>query len=180
VKRFTLTVSACSSKVSRGQKRLLYGQIDCLVPARFVNLDDPAFERSGLTSIPAIDFALPLREQDSADLDERIYGPFESRLLVKAATAVGMAPEDALRGSHIKPDQLRDATTRVSARQRLALYQNIFENCRDATVFLRAGNAATVCSFGIWGYALMSSSTYLDAIHMAFKYLKLTGPLLEK
>jgi len=68
-------------------------------------LGNPAFERSGLTNVPAIDFALPLREQDSADLDERIYGPFESRLLVKAATAVGMAPEDALRGSHIKPDQ---------------------------------------------------------------------------
>jgi AraC-like DNA-binding protein len=143
-------------------------------------LGNPAFERSGLTNVPAIDFALPLREQDSADLDERIYGPFESRLLVKAATAVGMAPEDALRGSHIKPDQLRDATTRVSARQRLAVYQNIYENCSDATVFLRAGNAATVCSFGIWGYALMSSSTYLDATHMAFKYLKPTGPLLEK
>lgn len=133
-----------------------------------------------MTNIPTIDFALPLREQDASDLDDRIYGPFESRLLVKAASAAGMPPEDALRGSCIRPDQLRDATTRVSARQRLAVYQNIFERCADATVFLRAGDAATVCSFGVWGYALMSSSTYLDAIHIAFKYLKLTGPLLEK
>lgn len=133
-----------------------------------------------MTDIPAFDFALPLRERDTSDLDDRIYGPFESRLLVKAASAAGMSPEHALRGSSIRQDQLHDATARVSARQRLAVYRNIFESCNDDTVFLRAGDAATVCSFGIWGYALMSSNTYLDAIHIAFKYLKLTGPLLEK
>jgi AraC-like DNA-binding protein len=68
----------------------------------------------------------------------------------------------------------------MSARQRLRIYQNIFDGCDDRMVFLMAGDAATVCTFGIWGYALMSSSTYLDAIHIAFKYLQLTGPLLEK
>ena len=91
-----------------------------------------------------------------------------------------MASEEILRDSQIRPEQLRDPAARVSARQRLALYRNIFEGCGDPTLFLRAGNAATVCSFGIWGYALMSSSNYLDAVHIAFKYLKLTGPLLEK
>lgn len=133
-----------------------------------------------MTSLPAIDFSLPLREQDAQSLDDRVYGPFESRLLVNAATRCGMVAEDILRGSHIEPRQLGDATTRISARQRLAVYRNIFEGCGDPTVFLRAGNAATVCSFGIWGYVLMSSSTYLDGIQIAFKYLKLTGPLLEK
>jgi AraC-like DNA-binding protein len=133
-----------------------------------------------LTDLPAIGFPLPLHEADSQDLDDKIYGPFESRLLVNAASACGVSTQAALSGSQIRPEQLGDASARISARQRLTVYRNIFENCDDYRVFLRAGDSATVCSFGIWGYALMSSSTYLDAIHMAFKYLKLTGPLLEK
>jgi AraC-like DNA-binding protein len=136
--------------------------------------------RHGLPDAPHIPFALPLREQDANDPDDRIYGPFESRLLTKTAEDCGMANEEILRDSQIRPEQLRDPAARVSARQRLALYRNIFEGCVDPALFLRAGNAATVCSFGIWGYALMSSSSYLDAVHIAFKYLKLTGPLLEK
>ena len=133
-----------------------------------------------MTNLPAIDFALPLCEPDVENLDDRIYGPFESRLLVKAAAVCGISSEQALHNSHIRPEQLLDVTARISARQRLAVYQNIYHGCKEPTVFLRAGSAATVCSFGIWGYALMSSSTYLDAVHIAFKYLKLTGPLLAK
>ena len=133
-----------------------------------------------MTGAPDIDFCLPLREQDVSDLDDRIYGPFESRLLVQSATACGMSVEDVLKNSMIAPAQLGDATARVSARQRLTVYRNIFEGCKDPSVFLRAGHSATICSFGIWGYVLMTSSTYLDAVHMAFKYLQLTGPLLEK
>jgi len=133
-----------------------------------------------LTQAPFIEFALPLREPDAPNLDDRIYGPFESRLLFKAATASGMQAEEIVQGSQVNAEQLRDAATRMSARQRLKIYQNIFERCDDPMVFLTAGDAATVCTFGIWGYALMSSSNYLDAIHIAFKYLQLTGPLLEK
>jgi AraC-like DNA-binding protein len=129
---------------------------------------------------PPIEFSLPLREQDAPGLDDRIYGPFESRLLFKAATASGMQDREILEGSQVSAERLRDAAARLSARQRLRIYQNIFEGCNDPTVFLAAGDAATVCTFGIWGYALMSSSSYLDAIHIAFKYLTLTGPLLEK
>ena len=135
---------------------------------------------NGLPDAPHISFALPLREQDAQNLDDRIYGPFESRLLVKAAEGCGMASDEILRDSQVRPEQLRDPAARVSARQRLTVYRNIHEGCGDPTIFLRAGNAATVCSFGIWGYALLSSNSYLDAIHIAFKYLRVTGPLLEK
>jgi len=133
-----------------------------------------------LSKPPKIDFALPLRECDAQSLDDRIYGPFESRLLFRAAQRCGMAAGDILRNSQIRPEQLDDAAVRISARQRLSLYHNILAGCDDPGIFLRAGDAATVCSFGLWGYVLMSSNNYLNAIHVAFKYLKLTGPLLDK
>ena len=129
---------------------------------------------------PDIGFALPLLEQDVEDLDDRIFPPFETRLLVKAGRRCGVSEEQALAGSHVTPQQLDEAATRISARQRLRVYQNLYEHSDDRSVFLRAGNLTTVCSFGIWGYVLMSSPTYLDGVHVAFKYLKLTGPLIEK
>ena len=121
-----------------------------------------------------------MRESDAGSPDDRIYGPFESLLLLNAAERCGVAGRDVLEGSGLKPRQLSNATTRLSARQRLGIYRNVVERCPDGTVFLRAGNSATVCSFGVWGYVLMTSNTYLDSVTTAFKYLKLTGPLLEK
>lgn len=105
---------------------------------------------------------------------------FETFLLVRAADATGVSPAVTLDGSRICPSKLADASVRVSARQRLRVYENILANCTDPEVFLRAGNSATVCSFGVWGYVLLSSSTFLDATRIAFKYLKLTGPLVRK
>ena len=133
-----------------------------------------------MTRAATIEFDLPLREPDVRSLDDRVYGPFESRLLLTTALERGMSTDDILCDTRIQADQLGVATTRISARQRLMVYRNIHQGCDDPTVFLRAGHAATICSFGIWGYALMSSSTYLDATRIAFKYLGLTGPLIEK
>jgi AraC-like DNA-binding protein len=123
---------------------------------------------------------LPLVEDDVPNLDDRIFALFETKLLARAAMERGLSIEQVLDGSHINARQLEDASVRVSARQRLRVYQNIQANCDDAAVFLSAGNDATICSFGVWGYVLLSSSTFLDAIHIAFKYLKLTGPLIRK
>lgn len=129
---------------------------------------------------PKIRFVLPLVEDDVPNLDDRIYALFETKLLSSAATQRGMTIAEVLDGSNIRADQLEDASVRISARQRLRVYQNIQAKCADPTIFLSAGNSATVCSFGVWGYVLLSSSTFMEAIYIAFKYLKLTGPLIRK
>ena len=126
-------------------------------------------------------YTLPLVESlTSQSMDDKIYAPFEVALLLKAIADENIAPSKVLANSHITEDQLDDPATRISMRQRLIVYKNILDNCEDPSIFLRAGNRATVCSFGVWGYVLLSSHTYLDAVYVAFKYLKLTGALLRK
>jgi len=126
-------------------------------------------------------FSLPLVENLAIrSMDDKLYPPFEINLLVKAAVAQNVAVSSILAGSNILAEQLEDPATRTSMRQRLLVYQNMLDCCDDPAVFLQAGSQATVCSFGAWGYALLSSNTFLDGIFMAFKYLKLTGPLLRK
>jgi AraC-like DNA-binding protein len=132
----------------------------------------------GLTGDYRLEF--PLLEEDVQNLDDPVHALFETNLLVKAARESGLSTERILAESQILPEQLANPQIRVSSRQRLQVYRNIHEHCTDPTVFLRAGSSATVCSFGIWGYVLLSSSTLMDAIRIAFKYLRLTGPLLQK
>ena len=113
-------------------------------------------------------------------MDDKLYAPFEVNLLFKAATDQNIAASKILANSHISEDQLEDTATRISMSQRLVVYQNILDSCEDPSIFLKAGSQTTVCSFGVWGYVLLSSATYLDAINVAFKYLNLTGPLVQK
>ncbi len=130
---------------------------------------------------PNMKFGLPLVEILAIQsMDEKLYAPFEVNLLVKVAAGQGVAVSDILAGSNILEGQLEDMATRISMRQRLSVYQNILDTCDDLSIFLQAGSQATICSFGVYGYLLLSSNTFLDAIYMAFKYLKLTGPLLGK
>ncbi len=130
---------------------------------------------------PAIKFRLPLVETLAIrSMDDKLYAPFEVNLLVQAAAEQKIAVSSILAGSNILENQLQDTATRISMRQRLAVYQNLLDCCDDPAIFLQAGNQATICSFGVYGYVLLSSNTFLDAIYMAFKYLKLTGPLLRK
>ncbi len=126
-------------------------------------------------------FRLPLVENIAIQsMDDKLYAPFDVNLLVKAAAAQNIAVASVLVGTSILAEQLEDPATRISMRQRLIVYQNLLDCCDDPSIFLQAGNQATVCSFGVWGYALLSSNTLLDAIYIAFKYLKLAGPLLQK
>lgn len=113
-------------------------------------------------------------------MDDKLYAPFEVNLLLKAAADQNIAASKVLANSCIAEDQLEDTVTRISMRQRLVVYQNLLDCSDDPSIFLKAGSQATVCSFGVWGYVLLSSNTLLDAIYVAFKYLKLTGPLLRK
>lgn len=130
---------------------------------------------------PTPKFTLPLVESLAIqNMDDKLYAPFEVNLLLKAAADQNIASSKVLANTCINEDQLEDTSTRISMRQRLVVYQNLFDSSDDPSIFLKAGSQATVCSFGVWGYVLLSSNIFLDAIHVAFKYLKLTGPLLRK
>ncbi len=134
-----------------------------------------------MEKIPAIKYTLPLVEALAIQsMDDKLYAPFELNLLLKAAADQNIAASNILAGSSILEHQLEDTSTRISMRQRLLVYQNILDSCDDPSIFLKAGSQATICSFGVWGYVLLSSNTLLDAVYVAFKYLKLTGPLLRK
>jgi AraC-like DNA-binding protein len=96
-------------------------------------------------------------------------------VLVEHAGSAGLRPDVALAGTGLTLPVLADAEREVTAEQEL----------RDVRNLLRHGNATArsgvvlgrryrLSTFGIAGYALVSSRTLLDAMNFGLRYLDLT------
>ena len=83
-----------------------------------------------------------------------------------------MKPTDALAGTGLGPGDLDDPERTVTAAQELRVIRNLVAAGHDdGTAVGRRYHAST---FGIAGYALLSSRTVLDAMTFALRFLDLT------
>lgn len=111
-------------------------------------------------------------------IDDRIDPPHKVAVLVDILAEEGIMPADALAGSGIEPDQVRAPAARISARQLLTVFSNAARLSKDPGIAIKAGKRIHITHFGMYGYALLSSSTPRDAIDFAIKYRPLAAPLI--
>jgi AraC-like DNA-binding protein len=99
-----------------------------------------------------------------------------AQLLTQLAQEFGISLADCLRGTGITVHQLNDNLAEVSAEQELALVTNIIQanNGRTPALGLMAGKRYHLGSYGIWGFALLSSATLREAIQLGIRYIDLT------
>ncbi|WP_183407733.1 AraC family transcriptional regulator [Nocardioides marmoriginsengisoli] len=96
-------------------------------------------------------------------------------VLVEHAEATGMPARTALAGTGLSVRYLAEAGREVTAEQELRVVRNLIRSDRPATRSAVAlGRRYRVASFGIAGYALVSSRTLADAMDFALRYLDLT------
>lgn len=96
-------------------------------------------------------------------------------VLVAHAEATGMPARSALAGSGLSAAYLTDPDREVTAAQELRVVRNLVAAPNPATrsgVVL--GRRYRVASFGIAGYALVSSRTLVDAMNFALRFVDLT------
>ena len=98
------------------------------------------------------------------------------QLLTQLAQDVGIRLADCLRTTGITIHQLNDNNAEVSAQQELSLIANIIQaqGHYRADFGLEAGRRYHLSSYGIWGFALISSPTLREAIHLGLRYVDLT------
>jgi AraC-like DNA-binding protein len=97
------------------------------------------------------------------------------KLLTDLAAEHGMALADALHGTGITPAQLDDPKGEVDATAELALISNMVRQLSHVPALgLQAGSRYRLTSYGIWGYALISSPNLRSASQLALRYLNLT------
>ncbi|CAJ0777096.1 putative HTH-type transcriptional regulator [Ralstonia condita] len=110
--------------------------------------------------------------------DERIHRPHKLQALIEIMVGLGVDAVAALAGTGLAVTDFQRPETRISARQLLTVCENALRLSPRADLALRAGLAARITQFGLYGYALLCSPTAREAIAMAMRYRVLTAPLL--
>jgi AraC-like DNA-binding protein len=118
-------------------------------------------------------------QQPSPAFDQRIYSPQKISAVVAELAEQGVAVGDALEGTGLDAAQLQEASTRVSYRQFDAAFRNGLRLSSDPAIALRAGQRMHITAHGIYGYALLSSPTYADAVDFSARYFRVMGPLTD-
>ncbi len=110
-------------------------------------------------------------------LDEKIYPAHKVAALVNVLVEDGIAAADALAGSGIAETRLYAAATRVSYRQLLGVFRKALRLSSDPALALRAGQRMRITSYGMYGYALLSSPSHAASIDFGLKYHRVMGPV---
>ena len=112
-------------------------------------------------------------------LDEKLYPAHKLAALVGVLVEDGVPVADALGGTGIAETRLQSASTRVSYRQLLAVFRNALRLSSDPALALRAGQRMRVTSYGLYGYALLSSPSHAASIDLGLKYHRVMGPVAD-
>lgn len=91
----------------------------------------------------------------------------------------GIDAAQALQGSGVDEASLRTPETRVSYRQVAAVFRNAVQLTRNPAIALHAGSRMHVTAYGMYGYALLSSRTYAQALDFSVKYRRVMGPMAD-
>jgi AraC-like DNA-binding protein len=96
-------------------------------------------------------------------------------LMTRFAEDRGARVADILRGTGLDRAHLSDPALQVDARQELAVVRNVARELGDtAETALELGRRYRVTTFGIFGFACISSPTLRDAMAFASRYLDLS------
>ena len=96
-------------------------------------------------------------------------------LVLQFAEEHGVERADVLRGVQLDEELLADPTSEVEATVELTVLENLAQALGDRPgLGLELGSRYHLTSFGILGYALMSSRTVADAMRLALRFLDLS------
>lgn len=98
-----------------------------------------------------------------------------ARLMLQLASEHGLDAATALADTGLSPALLADPKAEVLATAELALIERLVRHLPHVPgLGLVAGARYHVTTYGIWGYALLSSPTLRSAAQLALRYLNLT------
>ncbi len=111
--------------------------------------------------------------------EQRIYPAAKIAIVVDALAAEGVPVGDALRRTSLSPSDLRSPTTLVSVNQVIESYRNAIRFSRAPHFAFETGLKAHVSSYGMYGFAILSSMNFHETMHFAVKYHQLATPLVR-
>jgi AraC-like DNA-binding protein len=112
-------------------------------------------------------------------LYDKIYPVNKLGLLADVVAADGISVASLLEGTGLDLHELRSPLARMSLNQLLVGYRNAVRLSGDPRLAFRIGERVRVTTFGMYGYALMSSVDYRSSWRFALQYRELIAPAVE-
>ena len=115
--------------------------------------------------------------RNSANLvDAPARGTGSVALLCALAAEHGLAASRALAGTGIDAAALDDPAVEITAAQEVRLLETLTAELPETTALV-AGARYRLTTYGIWGYALLSSRTFRESHEVAMRFVDLTYAL---
>jgi AraC-like DNA-binding protein len=92
----------------------------------------------------------------------------------------GVSVRDLFVRTGVDAAQLEDAHARISHRQRIAIYRNAKALAKRSDIGLLAGARQRISDYGIYGYAMVSSPTFGDALLFSLDHVTMAGPAVKQ
>lgn len=112
-------------------------------------------------------------------LDKRAVPVSHISGLMKAVESRGYDSRILLRGTGLSVRDLEDEEYRVTYRTRIRQLENMIRLMDEPGFWLDWPSDVSISDFGLLGYAMMSSATLEQAVHIAVKYHKMAGAMFE-
>lgn len=111
--------------------------------------------------------------------DDKIYSVSLLGSIVDSLRREGIDERRALEGVGFSPRAMRSAGTRVSLNQFVQVCANAAELSADPHFAYHAGQRVHLSSYGMYGFAILSSTSFRQAIDFAMRYHQLAMPVID-
>lgn len=116
----------------------------------------------------------------AGDADSRTQNLVGLGALAAELAAEGVSVGDLFAQTGVTAVQLEDVQARISHRQRLAIYRNAQRLARRSDIALLAGARQRISDYGIYGYAMVSSRTFGEALMFSLDHATMAGPAVRQ
>jgi AraC-like DNA-binding protein len=106
-----------------------------------------------------------------------VYPIVKVSIVVERLAEEGVRVDLALAGVGIAPEDLQSSQSRVSITQVLECYRNALPLTRDPQFAYHAGLRFHLSSYGLYGFAMLSSPSFRETLAFAVRYHRLATPL---
>jgi len=120
-----------------------------------------------------------LRTVTAVDQHQKLYAVSKIAVVVNSLRREGIPASRALRGAQIAEPDLHRSATRVSLNQIIRTCRNAAELSRDPHFAFHAGMRVHLSTYGMYGFAILSSNSFREAMVFALKYHQLAIPLVD-
>ena len=122
---------------------------------------------------------LELRLRSSAVFRRPMFSVHVIAAIVSELSMQGIEAYAALEGTGLAESQLEIHATKSSYRQLDLVMRSALALSNDTAIALRAGRRLHVTSHGMFGYGLLTSATYADALLFANQFMRVPGPCCD-